>query len=339
MSSYKYKSILAPYISKLLDLKKSAGVDLVSISYTLRTFDNYLCKINQEDPHLDSKFFIKWHSSLLNDSPGTIRNKFSVWRQLTSLMRRYGCICYIPEIPKNLKSDFSPYIYTKEQIHSIFLTCDKLALQSHNSNSALFAMPSLFRLLYSTGMRVSEAISLKNKDINFDQHYIHLRETKNDHERLIPLCKSIEDVLIQYIDYRKKLKVRGMESSNHLFFVKTNGTKISHYSVGVYFHNVLEELGVVRTGRKEGPRVHDIRHTQAVHALAKMANEGIDIYTGLIYLSHSLGHLSVSSTNTYVRLTQAMYPEINKQLSSYHEAIYQKLINKSTNYELKNRFR
>lgn len=325
MTNYEFQSILSTYMNKLIALKKTSGIDVVSISYTLKTFDKYLCEINRQDPHLDSTFFANWQNSLLNDSSGTLHNKYSLWRQLTSLMCRCGCFCYVPQAPKKLKSEFNPYIFTNEQILLIFDCCDNLIQQSHNANSALFAMPALFRLLYSTGMRVSEALRLRNRDINFKNHSILLSQTKNDHERLVPLCESMEDVLTQYLRYREKLNIKEINFPDHLFFIKSNGTALSNFSVGYCLRNILEIVGIPYVGRQQGPRVHDLRHTQAVHALAKMAKEGIDIYTGLVVLSTTLGHLSVASTNSYVRLTQSMYPEIEKRLSAYNEVIYNKI--------------
>lgn len=325
MTDYKFQSVLSEYMYKLISIKKAAGIDVVPTNYILRTFDKHLCDINRIDPHLDSAFFSNWRKSLPNDSPGTLHNKYSLWNQLTSLMCRSGCYCCVPQIPKNLKSDFNPYIFTNEQMQLIFACCDNLIQQTHKSNTALFVMPSLFRLLYSTGMRVSEAIRLKNKDVDIKGHRVLLSETKNDHERYVPLCESMEKVLTQYLHYRNKLNIQGVNLPDHLFFVKSNGTGVSNFSVGYFFRHIPEEVGISVIGRRQGPRVHDLRHTQAVHALAKMVKEDTDIYTGLAVLSTTLGHLSVSSTNSYVRLTQSMYPDIEKRISSYNEVIYNKI--------------
>jgi integrase len=59
-----------------------------------------------------------------------------------------------------------------------------------------------------------------------------------------------------------------------------------------------------------GPRVHDIRHTYAVHALEKMINEGQDIYCTLPILSRFLGHRCIESTEKYLRLTKEAYSSI-----------------------------
>lgn len=281
-----------------------------------------MCKNEQIEPHLTSDFFQKWHISRVNDSPRTLRKKFSVWKQLTSLMCRVGCHCFIPQMPLNLKSDFTPYIFTQEQITAIFKSCDTLVLQRHNTNSSLFAIPALLRILYSTGLRISEALNLKNEDVDLKKHVIKITQTKNGCARIVPICIELEEVLRQYLKYRDKLPVKNVSLPKSLFFVKNNGTIISNYSVGYYFRGLLKELGISPIGTGNGPRIHDLRHTFAVHALAKLAKSGENIYSIIVALSNCLGHKSIKSTDMYVRLTSTMYPEIEKLLSSLNVELY-----------------
>ena len=120
---------------------------------------------------------------------------------------------------------------------------------AYKSNTALFVMPSLFRLSYSTGMRVSEAIRLK-KDVDIKGHRVLLFETKNDYERYASLCESMEKVLTQYLHYCNKLNIQGVSLPDHLFFVKNNGTGVSNFSVGYFFRHILEKVGIPVIGRK-----------------------------------------------------------------------------------------
>ena len=69
-----------------------------------------------------------------------------------------------------------------------------------------------------------------------------------------------------------------------------------------------------QTFPKDRIRLHDLRHTFAVHSLAKMAEEGMDLYCSLPILSTYLGHQSLRATNNYVRLTSEMYPELIRKI-------------------------
>ena len=76
---------------------------------------------------------------------------------------------------------------------------------------------------------------------------------------------------------------------------------------------------------KDQIRLHDVRHTFAVHALATMAEAGIDLYCSLPVLSTYLGHQSVKATNSYVRLTADMYPELIKKIDVICFNVFPKL--------------
>ena len=106
------------------------------------------------------------------------------------------------------------------------------------------------------------------------------------------------------------------------YFIRPDGLPITSDAVGNYFRTILETCGIPFHGDKKGPRVHDLRHTFAVHSMLQMVNQGMDLYTCLPILSAALGHRSLRSTEKYVRLTQAMYPEVEKKTSGMDAIIY-----------------
>ena len=61
--------------------------------------------------------------------------------------------------------------------------------------SSFFIMPSLLRMLYGTGIRIGEALSLLNEDINLEEEYFILRDTKNGKDRIVPFSTSLAEVL------------------------------------------------------------------------------------------------------------------------------------------------
>lgn len=100
-----------------------------------------------------------------------------------------------------------------------------------------------------------------------------------------------------------------------LLFIKSDGTGLRANAIYQHFRKLLDKCGMPHKGNHLGPRVHDLRHTNAVHALVQMSHAGMDLYTALPILSTNLGHHSLSATEQYVRLTCAMYPELEEQCS------------------------
>jgi len=212
--------------------------------------------------------------------------------------------------------DYIPYIFTHEQMLQIFRTCDTLIVANKNMDCILFALPALYRLLYSTGIRIGEAISLKNEDFDCNRHYIIIKKTKNQQQRLVPLNSSMLQILLQYKEARESMPLDNTTASNNSFFISPSGRPLTKSSVYNWFRVILKKCGIPHIGKNHGPRVHDIRHTCAVHSLMNQVRSGADIYCVLPVLSVFLGHKTIKGTEKYVRLTQEMFPEIIKMEQS-----------------------
>jgi len=210
------------------------------------------------------------------------------------------------------KNSFVPYIFSNKEMVAIFCACDNLRLYDTHMSTIQFIIPAIIRLLYGTGLRISEALSLKNKDVDLDKRSIHIRKGKNGEERLAPLSNTLTEVLKQYLHYRDQMPLPHICDVNGFFFVSPNGTYCRSGTVYTWFRKVLAESGIPFQGDHKGPRVHDLRHTFAVHSLVKMAKSGMDLYYSLPLLSVFLGHKSLGATDHYVRLTAEIYPNILK---------------------------
>lgn len=69
-------------------------------------------------------------------------------------------------------------------------------------------MPTLFRLLYGTGLRLGEALALEERDVNLKEKYLIIRQSKNGTERIVPLSESLANVCRQYRDGKRR-RMRG----------------------------------------------------------------------------------------------------------------------------------
>ena len=322
---FNYRSVLAPYMRSLLEVKSSAGISAQHTKWILKEFDDFALSKNLSDPHITPDFISEWRKTREADCDRTIYAKYSVWHQLTTLMSRRGCLCHIPRLPKQPHPDFTPYIFTESQIAAIFKACDAYRLYDVRMGTALFSMPALLRMLYGTGARISEVLSVVNDDVHLEEGYIHLRKTKNGTDRIVPVSESLRNVLTEYKSYRNRMPIAGISEPDRPFFVKGDGTAFNADAVYKFFRKMLDRCSIPFKGNHCGPRVHDLRHTYAVHSLVQMDHNGIDLYTGLPILSACLGHHSLSATEQYVRLTYAMYPEMERQCSPINAFVYPKL--------------
>lgn len=322
---FNYSSVLAPYMKYLISMKESAGYSVLRSKWILKEIDDFANAEGLSEPIITESIFKRWRVTRKNDCERTIYAKLSVWHQLTTLMCRQGCISYIPKMPRQPKSDFTPYIFTEKQIRAILKTADEYRLYDIRMGTALMPMPAILRTLYATGMRVSEVLSIRNKDVYLDEQYIYLRKTKNGSERIVPVGESLKEVLSQYISYRDKMPLSGISQLEALLFVKSDGTSLTAGAVYTHFKRLLNVCCIPYFGNHHGPRVHDLRHTNAVHALVQMGRAGMDLYASMPILSTSLGHRSLHATEQYVRLTCSMYPDLEENCSPINAFIYPKV--------------
>ena len=157
---FNYSSVLAPYMRYLLEIKSSIGISAHRMKWILKEFDDFANSEQLSDAHITEAFIKKWRATRIADCDRTLYAKYSVWSQLTRMMSRRGCECFIPRMPKQPKPNFTPYIFTMEQMSAIFNAADSCHLYDIRMGTALFSIPAILRLLYSTGMRVSEALSI-----------------------------------------------------------------------------------------------------------------------------------------------------------------------------------
>lgn len=186
----------------------------------------------------------KWRSTRTADSKRTLHAKYNIWQQLARYMNRNGCRCYVPQsvqvphAPTN-----NPYIFTTQQMLRIFEESNKMTVFNKNMRNGVMVMPTLIRFLYSTGVRISEALSIKNCDLHLDEGFILLKTTKNGHERLAAINESLKSVLLNYIAYRDFNDNKASSLDNSLF-VKLDGSRIAYNTVTGWFKKILKASGI-----------------------------------------------------------------------------------------------
>lgn len=322
-----FKSALKPFIEDFLNVKKSMGQYVYKIQYTLKDIDNFYISRNVTLPVITKEIVENWKKTRINDKIRTLNDKLSIWIQLARYMTLHGQDCYIPEGSLSRKKNneiFVPYIFTHNQIKNLFEKSNELRLRCHYSQVSLFSIPAILRLIYSTGLRISEALSIQNQDVDFEEKCILIKDTKNKMDRLVPINKSLLNVLLHYKSYRDKMPYTNIRDKDHFFFVRTDGSPCTTKGVTHWFRYLLEQCNIPYIGNFHGPRIHDLRHTFAVHTLAQMCKQGIDLYTSLPIISAILGHKTLSGTEKYVRLTKEMYPDITDKMSEFNSFIYPK---------------
>lgn len=245
----------------------------------------------------------RWATMSPEEAPANQTYRKDVVQRFAKYLLSHGTEAFMYPKYRYEPTKFVPYIFTNEELARFFTACDN-TLTPNRTRSDVAAL--IFRMLYACGMRVSEAINLNVRDVDLVQGIIRIKDSKFDKERLLPIHDAL---LMQTKQYSKK--VLAFVGNDSPFF--PNPQKEHYTTGGIYsmFRERLWAAGISHGGKGNGPRVHDLRHTFAVHCLRRAVLNGDDLSITLKYLSVYLGHSGTLSTQAYLRLTADMYPDIN----------------------------
>ncbi|MDT8402547.1 MAG: tyrosine-type recombinase/integrase [Bacteroidales bacterium] len=328
MNKRQFLGIYSQHIKDFIALKRGLGYKYETEEVLLSVFDRFTVQRGEQTLGVTRELASAWCNKNENESSSYRKHRMICLSQLSSYLCQIGIRSYIPRIPV-LKTSFTPHIFSKAEIAALFQAADQLRAKRKSMKTIIFSIPAILRFLYATGVRISEVLALQNKDINLDDKYFILRDSKNGRERMIPISQSLAQVCRDYVTNRDKLF--NFQQRNQYFFTSCNGLPIKRDAVYRKFRLILRAAGISHLGENRGPRLHDLRHTFSVHSLAMMAENGMDLYCSLPILSTYLGHQSFQSTNSYVRLTAEIYPELLKDVDAICLNVFPNIENYESN--------
>lgn len=191
-----------------------------------------------------------------------------------------------------------PYIFTHEQVVALMA-----AARRYKPNGDTYA--TLIGLLAATGLRISEALSLRLDDLTRDG--LHIRETKCHKSRLVPLQPTVERELMNF------LKHRGSARCDRIF-VGVHGAPLRYERVKIVYRKLLVAIGI-NPKQTPRPRLHCLRHTFAVRALEDSGSTMIAEHQ--LALSTYLGHATVASTYWYLEATPQLLTTVAKRCEQF----------------------
>ncbi len=214
--------------------KRAMGYKYGSCERTLYKFDQFCLAYGCTEPVLTKELVREWSRKRPNEAQATLNNRIVVARQLAVHMDRLGIQAYV--LPKNIFSKgprYIPYIFSNAELATFFKQVDACHVQSIFPNRH-WIMPLLFRMLYSCGLRISEALNLKIRDVDLHDGVLTILDGKYNKDRLVPLSAEI---LQQCHTYVKQVHL--FSADNDYFFPAPNGQAVTQGNVYKNFRKFL----------------------------------------------------------------------------------------------------
>ena len=303
---------------KVLKLSISASDTYRAYQRTLSDFDSFLYIEGLAEKKLDAAQIKRWIDGF-DVRPSTRSGKLTHIRRFAGYLSTLGIAATLPEMPRKTY-DFSPYVFTADEMARIFEAADDLILSCPNSRRAA-EFPVLLRMLYGCGFRSGEAIALTWDDIDLSIGVVTVKTAKNQKQRIVPMSDELTRILKLYraAPYFNK-------QNSKLLFQKNDGGPCStttHWSV---FNRILCDLGIRNSKtakyRSHGPCIHSLRHTFTLHSLLKAEAEGRGFFDTVPFLSTYLGHSGLMETDKYLQARHELYTKAHTIIEDYTRSVF-----------------
>lgn len=287
---------------RYIELRRSLGFKLRKTSAHLASFIEYAASVG--DVHVRSDTALAWAAA-------TSSTQDSYYRRLQELAlfaRFLRAEDPEHEVPQHhlfyrSRSRPAPYIFSQgEVVRMLAAACELRATRLNPLKPRTFEM--LFGLLAATGLRISEALKLQLDDVRADG-VLHIRATKFNKDRLVPLHPSVVTELGAYLRVRERY-YGNLEG--HLFLTEC-GQPLPWGTARHAFHAVLRKAGIA-VDRSRRPRMHDLRHTFATRVLEQCAAGRAEVARDFVALSTYLGHGHIRHTYWYLEATPELMGDV-----------------------------
>ncbi|WP_157243607.1 tyrosine-type recombinase/integrase [Algoriphagus resistens] len=289
-------------MQEYLVLKRMAGFKYESEGRMMEMFDQYCYDTGFSGERLNAEVVNGFCYGIYYEKASTKYRKEKLLSGLAEHLCTLGLLSYIcprKSVPK--KSRFTPYLFTDEELRSLFLATD--TYPPHPLSNRHIVDSIMFRMIYGCGLRLSEALNLTLKDVDIVEGTLTILQSKNNKDRRIPMAESLVN---RCKKYNQEMHI--FSDGNTFYFKSSLNRRLDKSAAYRRFRDYLWHAGIAHSGK--GPRIHDLRHLFCINCLKRWVLAGKDLTNLFPYLSAYLGHADFRGTQYYLRLTADLYPDI-----------------------------
>jgi integrase/recombinase XerD len=206
-------------------------------------------------------------------------------------------------------STFVPYVYTRNEIRRL-LDATSVCQRRRKCSISSETLKTLILFLFGTGTKIGEALALSDRDVDFSRGTIVVSGTTVD-TRTIPIGPDVKKVLKRYLSSSDRMQF----GLGHSLFLTAKGMPITYGRVCQTFNRLRKISQVNRSDSSFQPRIQDLRHSFAVHSIAKWTDDGLEIDRILPVLATYMGNVDTQGFEQYLELSPCNYQATLNRLS------------------------
>jgi integrase len=290
-------------IADYLAIRRALGFKLRPTEFRLRSFARHA--LEHGDSCIRAETAVAWAGAA--NSPGERRCRLRTVVLFARHLRAEDPTHELPpgDLYRSTYKQRRPHIYSDPEIRLILDAAGRLGPPGTSSADTY---RTLFALLATTGLRISEALGLQLRDLTADG--LTVRQTKFRKSRLVPIHSTTRAALTAYC-----MRWRVVAELAAPLFVSTRGTALVYATVRGTFDKIVRRLGLhvdslPGSHRRSSPCLHDFRHTMATRTLEASPAARTTIGRHMLALSTYLGHGKLSSTYWYLHATPELMVDI-----------------------------
>lgn len=304
---------LTDVVDAYLTRQRSLGMRFESAGHLLRRFNRTMGdrKIDEVTPEAVADFL---HGKGALSATWALKYKVLTGLYRFATSRGYVGISPLPKTLPKLPPQQTPYVYSTEELRRMLEATSVLRMGHSPQVPAMYR--TLLLLLYGSGMRIGEALCLTLQDVDLNERVITVRDTKFFKTRLVPIGPKLSRELASHVERRRQLPMPCGNTSP--LFTTRDGRGWSYPRVISLFQHVRRAAGInCPVGEPRPPRLHDIRHTAAVHRVLAWYRSGQDVQRLLPQLATYLGHIDIRSTQRYLQMTPELLQAASQRFAQY----------------------
>lgn len=316
----KLHSFLAGMIKDYVAFRQASGRTSFSYVKNVIFFDHHCAKKYPWATKLTQEMVDDWCKQRATEANNScISRIYPVFNFLRYAKRRGLVDIQIPIAPRPTPRTYIPHTFTKEELQNFFKACDTMETRKGLSGDIRkIIIPVFFRLLYSSGIRTTEARLLRTNDVNLENGIVSIKYSKGHNQHFVVLHNTMLELMRVYDSTISQL------IPNRIYFFPTSSNDGYDDCWIRYFFNKLWFQK-----NKAYATAYELRHHYAVENINKWMGQGLQTHMRLLSLSKSMGHSDIESTKYYYSLV----PSLSDIIENTTQKTFNEIIPNITDHE------